>query len=63
VIVSNTALTGIEDIQLLRPLELHADSRGGVWILKMGHGVWHVDAGGVLTVLSTLNGLPKRSCG
>jgi signal transduction histidine kinase/ligand-binding sensor domain-containing protein len=58
-VVHSTALTGMDETPPLRPLEMHADSDGGVWVVKYGCGVWHVDAHGALTVLSSRNGLPS----
>jgi signal transduction histidine kinase len=58
-IVRSVELSGIMDKPPVRPLEMHADSKGGVWILKFDSGVWHVDADGVMTVLNTRNGLPS----
>jgi signal transduction histidine kinase/ligand-binding sensor domain-containing protein len=53
-------LTGIAATPLLKAIEMHADSNGGAWILKLGGGVWHVDRSGELTTLSTANGLPSN---
>ncbi len=58
-IVRSVELSGIMEKPLVRPLEMNADSKGGVWILKFGSGVWHVDAAGTVTVLNTRNGLPS----
>ena len=58
-IVRSVELPGPGDASLIRPLEMHADSKGGVWILKFGSGVWHVDADGTVIVLNTRNGLPS----
>lgn len=58
-VVLSSPLPGAESKPLLRPLELHPDSQGGIWILKTDNGVWHVDGKGKLTVLSTQNGLPS----
>jgi signal transduction histidine kinase/ligand-binding sensor domain-containing protein len=58
-IVRSVELPGIRSSPVVRPLEMHADSKGGVWILKFGSGVWHVDAYGKVIVLNTGNGLPS----
>ena len=52
-------IDGLSDGPMFRPLEMHADAAGGVWILKYGNGVWHVNERGVCEHLSTANGLPS----
>jgi ligand-binding sensor domain-containing protein len=58
-VVRSVELSGIVEKPFIRPLEMHADSSGGVWILKFGTGVWHVDGDGMVTALNTRNGLPS----
>ena len=38
---------------------LLADSRGGLWVLHYGEGLWHVDAGGRVSPLLEAQGLPN----
>jgi ligand-binding sensor domain-containing protein len=38
---------------------LLADSRGGLWVLHYGEGLWHVDAGGRVSQLLETQGLPN----
>lgn len=55
-------LNPLADIDLtaqLRPLELYVDSQGGAWVVKFGGGVWHVDARGNPSSISSRNGLPS----
>ncbi len=58
-VVRSVALPGIEAKALNQPLEMHSDTRGGVWILKAASGIWHVGADGQLTILTRQNGLPS----
>ncbi len=58
-VVRRVALPSLEAKALNEPLEMHADSQGGVWILKVASGVWHVGADGRLTILNRQNGLPS----
>jgi signal transduction histidine kinase/ligand-binding sensor domain-containing protein len=38
---------------------LLADSRGGLWVLHYGDGLWHVDAGGQVSRVLEAQGLPS----
>lgn len=58
-VVRKIDLLGIEAKALNQPLEMHADSQGGVWILGMARGVGHARANGELTILTMQNGLPS----
>lgn len=58
-IIRSLPLPGISAQPDYRPMEMHSDSSGGVWILKYGSGVWHVNEDGVVTVLSSQSGLPS----
>lgn len=58
-IIHKTPLAGMDELPLVKPIEMHADSNGGVWIVRFGRGVWNVDSTGSLTMLSSRNGLPS----
>ena len=38
---------------------LLADSGGGLWVLNYGDGLWHVDAGGLVSRVGAAQGLPN----
>lgn len=57
--VTATALTGLGAPPTGRTHEIHTDSNGGAWILNYGKGVWHVEADGSLSVITSENGLPS----
>jgi ligand-binding sensor domain-containing protein len=40
-------------------LELHGDSRGGLWVLHRGDGLWHADASGRISRIGAAQGLPN----
>ena len=42
------------------PLRFFADSRGGLWAIEYGTGIWHVRPDGTVAVLTPENGLPSR---
>jgi signal transduction histidine kinase/ligand-binding sensor domain-containing protein len=58
-VIHRNPLPDIPPVNLPRPIELHADSTGGVWILKPNQGITHIDPDGVASHLSTRNGLPS----
>ena len=43
----------------LRPLEMHADAVGGVWLVRFGEGLWYLDALGRLKRIGREQGLPS----
>lgn len=43
-----------------RPLELHPDANGGVWLMKWGAGLWHVDQSGLMAKIGAAQGLPSN---
>ncbi len=57
-VVTRADLPDMAAPPIYRPLEMHADSQGGLWILKYSSGVWHVDADGAADFLDGGNGLP-----
>jgi len=43
-----------------RPLDIRPDAQGGVWLMKWGAGLWHVDAQGRLAQIGPAQGLPSN---
>ena len=42
------------------PLFFFADSRGGLWVIEYGIGLWHIRTNGASVLLSLTNGLPSK---
>ena len=42
------------------PLILNGDSRGGVWVMRIGDGLWHADATGRVSRVGEAQGLPNN---
>ena len=47
------------------PISLFSDSRGGLWVLHYGDGLWHIDAHGKVSRVREAQGLPSTQvqCG
>ena len=43
----------------MRPLQMSGDSRGGVWVIHYGQGLWHVDSEGHVSTIGEQQGLPN----
>jgi ligand-binding sensor domain-containing protein len=43
-----------------RPVEIHPDIHGGVWLFKYGSGLWHIDANGTIAEIGARQGLPSK---
>ena len=42
-----------------RPMSLHPDGKGGVWLVRYGEGLWYLDAEGRLAHIGREQGLPN----
>ena len=49
----------LPEIMSSRHCQLHADSRGGAWIVSYGHGLLHARADGSTRILTEKDGLPS----
>ena len=43
----------------INPVQLSGDSRGGVWVIHYGQGLWHIDSGGQVSRIGEQEGLPN----
>jgi signal transduction histidine kinase/ligand-binding sensor domain-containing protein len=43
----------------IRSLQMYGDSRGGVWVIHYGQGLWHIDRGGHVSRVGEQQGLPN----
>ena len=59
-VASATAWNGEAPQQSRSPLILNGDSRGGVWLLHNGDGLWHADATGRVSRVGKAQGLPNN---
>lgn len=53
-------ISGFNLFSTLRPVEIHPDIHGGVWLVKYGSGLWHVDADGTVAEIGTSQSLPSN---
>ena len=53
-------ISGLNLFGTQRPVEMHPDIQGGVWLFKYGSGLWHIDADGTIAEIGTRQGLPSN---